>query len=99
MSLSDMTHNNGTNTLYDAVFGVHSQSTKTFLFTEQGEVSYADFTRLTNKLAQALSHAGLQASERVAVQAKKSVMQLALYAATIKAGGVYLPLNTSYTAH
>ena len=99
MSLSDMTHNNGTNTLYDAVFGVHSQSTKTFLFTEQGEVSYADFTRLTNKLAQALSHAGLQASERVAVQAKKSVTQLALYAATIKAGGVYLPLNTSYTAH
>lgn len=99
MSLSDMTHNNGTNTLYDAVFGVHSQSTKTFLYTEQGEVSYADFTRLTNKLAQALSHAGLQASERVAVQAKKSVMQLALYAATIKAGGVYLPLNTSYTAH
>ena len=99
MSLSYMTHNNGTNTLYDAVFGVHSQSTKTFLYTEQGEVSYADFTRLTNKLAQALSHAGLQASERVAVQAKKSVMQLALYAATIKAGGVYLPLNTSYTAH
>ena len=99
MSLSDMTHNNGTNTLYDAVFGVHSQSTKTFLYTEQGEVSYADFTRLTNKLAQALSHAGLQASERVAVQAKKSVVQLALYAATIKAGGVYLPLNTSYTAH
>lgn len=99
MSLSEMTHNNGTNTLYDAVFGAHSQSTKTFLYTEQGEVSYADFTRLTNKLAQALSHAGLQASERVAVQAKKSVMQLALYAATIKAGGVYLPLNTSYTAH
>ena len=99
MSLSDMTHNNGTNTLYDAVFGVHSQSTKTFLYTEQGEVSYADFTRLTNKLAQALCHAGLQANKRVAVQAKKSVMQLALYAATIKAGGVYLPLNTSYTAH
>ena len=34
----------------------------------------------------------------MAVQAAKSVTQLALYVATIKAGGVYLPLNTSYTA-
>ncbi|MBT3655496.1 MAG: hypothetical protein HN538_04440, partial [Alphaproteobacteria bacterium] len=63
MSLSDMTHNYGANTLYDAVFGVHSKSNKTFLYTEQGEVSYAAFTGMTNKLAHALSHAGLQAGE------------------------------------
>ena len=53
---------------------------------------------MTNRLANCLVKNGLQ-SGRVAVQADKSVTQLALYAATIKAGGVYLPLNTGYTPH
>ena len=52
-----------------------------------------------NKLARALIASGLKTGDRVAVQAAKSNTQLALYVATIKAGGVYLPLNTSYTAH
>ena len=52
-----------------------------------------------NKLAHALIASGLKTGDRVAVQAAKSNTQLALYVATVKAGGVYLPLNTSYTAH
>ena len=52
-----------------------------------------------NKLARALIASGLKTGDRVAVQAAKSNTQLALYVATVKAGGVYLPLNTSYTAH
>ena len=52
-----------------------------------------------NKLARALIAGGLKTGDRVAVQAAKSNTQLALYVATIKAGSVYLPLNTSYTAH
>jgi malonyl-CoA/methylmalonyl-CoA synthetase len=52
-----------------------------------------------NKLARALIASGLKTGDRIAVQAAKSNTQLALYVATIKAGGVYLPLNTSYTAH
>ena len=39
VSLSDMTCNNDTNTLYDSVFGIHGADSKTFLYTEQGEVS------------------------------------------------------------
>jgi len=61
-------------------------------------VSFADFTALTNRLAGLLTSEGLAPGDRVAVQADKSVMLLALYAATVKAGGVYLPLNTGYTA-
>ncbi len=99
MSHSDMTHDKNTNTLYDSVFGIHGASNKTFLYTEQDEVSFATFTALTNQIANVLTVAGLTAGDRVAVQARKSVMQLALYAATVKAGGVYVPLNTGYTAH
>ncbi|MEX0504156.1 malonyl-CoA synthase [Alphaproteobacteria bacterium LSUCC0719] len=87
-----------TNHLYDGVFGQHASSSKTFLYTDTGEVSFADFTALTNRLARLLTAAGLAPGDRVAVQADKSVMLLALYAATVKAGGVYLPLNTGYTA-
>ena len=87
-----------TNHLYDGVFGQHASSSKTFLYTDTGEVSFADFTALTNRLAGLLIAEGLAPGDRVAVQADKSVMLLALYAATVKAGGVYLPLNTGYTA-
>ena len=87
-----------TNHLYDGVFGQHAESHKTFLHTDAGEVSFAAFTALTNRLAGLLVAEGLAVGDRVAVQADKSVMLLALYAATVKAGGVYLPLNTGYTA-
>jgi len=87
------------NILYDGIFGPHATSPKTFLFTPRGEMSFADFTALTNRLANVLVEHGVRPGNRVAVQADKSAMQLALYAATIKAGGVFLPLNTAYTPH
>ena len=87
-----------TNHLYDAVFGQHAESDRTFLYTADGEISFAAFAALTNRLANLLIAEGLAPGDRVAVQADKSVMLLALYAATVKAGGVYLPLNTGYTA-
>jgi len=88
-----------TNVLYDGVFARHADSDKIFLYTAESEISFAGFAALTNRLANVLVANGLNAGDRVAVQADKSAMQLALYAATIKAGGVYLPLNTAYTPH
>jgi malonyl-CoA/methylmalonyl-CoA synthetase len=52
---------------------------------------------MINQLANVLIQKGMKPGDRVAVQAEKSNTQIALYAATIKAGGVYLPLNTGYT--
>ncbi len=72
---------------------------KIFLQTEEEQVSYKNFTILTNKIANILVSQGLNPGDRVAAQVEKSITQLALYAATIKAGGVYLPLNTAYTPH
>ena len=88
-----------TNHLYDRVFAPHEDNPKPFLIGETQTLSYATFHELVNKLARALIASGLKTGDRVAVQAAKSNTQLALYVATIKAGGVYLPLNTSYTAH
>ena len=88
-----------TNHLYDGVFAPHATSEKAYLITAAKTYSYAEFTTLTNRLANRLVAAGVGAGDRVAVQADKSVTQLALYAATVKVGGIYLPLNTAYTAH
>ena len=88
-----------TNILYDKVFGSNLDNNKIFLQTEEKQVSYENFTILTNKIANILVSQGLNPGDRVATQVEKSVTQLALYAATIKAGGVYLPLNTAYTPH
>ena len=87
------------NHLYDRVFAPHEDNSKPFLIGETQTLSYAIFHEQVNKLAHALIDSGLKTGDRVAVQAAKSNTQLALYVATIKAGGVYLPLNTSYTAH
>jgi malonyl-CoA/methylmalonyl-CoA synthetase len=40
---------------------------------------------------------GVKPGDRVAVQVEKSIEALMLYLATIRAGGVFLPLNTAYT--
>lgn len=88
-----------TNILYDKVFGSNLDNNKIFLQTEEEQVSYKNFTILTNKIANILVSQGLNPGDRVATQVEKSITQLALYAATIKAGGVYLPLNTAYTPH
>ena len=61
--------------------------------------SYGDLENTVGHLARALRQAGLKVGDRVALQAEKSPESLFLYLATVKAGGVFLPLNTAYTAH
>ena len=85
------------NHFYDQTLGKHATSDHVFLKTEDGEIRFDEFAALTAQLANALVAAGLSAGDRVAVQAEKSATLLATTAATIRAGGVYLPLNTGYT--
>src|ERR671911_1842919 len=71
---------------------------KTAVFTPTGEpISYADLTALAGRLANVLVARGVKPGDRVAVQVEKSVPALVLYLATVRAGAVYLPLNTAYT--
>jgi len=60
---------------------------------------YQDFLSLVSRLAHVLTEKGLVPGDRVAVQVHKSAQALALYGAAVKAGLVFLPLNTAYTAH
>ena len=58
--------------------------------------SWADLDRASAMLANLLQSLGLPAGSRVAVQVEKSVEALMLYLATLRAGYVFLPLNTAY---
>ncbi|KNZ31016.1 MAG: malonyl-CoA synthase [Methylibium sp. NZG] len=58
--------------------------------------TWRDIDRATAMLANLLGSLGLPAGARVAVQTEKSVEALMLYLAVLRAGFVYLPLNTAY---
>ena len=58
--------------------------------------SWRDIERATAMLANLLASLKLPAGARVAVQVEKSVEAMLLYLATLRAGYVFLPLNTAY---
>ena len=58
--------------------------------------SWRDLDRATAMLANLLDSLALPPGARVAVQTEKSVEALLLYLAVLRAGYVYLPLNTAY---
>src|SRR5262249_2280654 len=49
------------------------------------------------QVANVLVERGVKPADRVAAQTEKSVEGLVLYLATVRAGAIYLPLNTAYT--
>jgi len=59
-------------------------------------VHYDELAQASARIANALMRAGCQPGDRVAVQADKHWQVLALYLACLRAGLVYLPLNTAY---
>src|SRR6187402_3075608 len=60
-------------------------------------ISYGDLIARAGQMANVLIARGVKPGDRVAAQAEKSVPALVLYLATVRAGAVYLPLNTAYT--
>ena len=65
--------------------------------TDDGSVySWRDLERATAMLANLLDSLKLPAGARIAVQVEKSVEAMLLYLATLRAGYVFLPLNTAY---
>lgn len=64
--------------------------------TPQRTYSWGDIEDLSGRIANLLLSFGVPAGSRVAVQVEKSPEALMLYLATLRAGLVYLPLNTAY---
>ncbi len=58
--------------------------------------SWKDVERATAMMANLLQQLQLEPGARVAVQVEKSVEAAMLYLATLRAGYVFLPLNTAY---
>jgi len=58
--------------------------------------SWRDLDRGTAMIANLLQSLGIEPGARIAVQVEKSVEALMLYLATLRAGYVFLPLNTAY---
>jgi len=60
-------------------------------------ISYGELIARSARIANVLVDHGVKPGDRVAAQTEKSVTGLVLYLATVRAGAVYLPLNTAYT--
>lgn len=69
------------------------------LSTAEGRtVSYGEAEQASARIANSLLKLGAKPGDRVTVQVTKSVENLYLYLACLRAGLVYHPLNTAYTA-
>lgn len=88
-----------TNPLFDRLFAPLAERDSPVLTLADGAIlSGRDFSRLVARQAAALAAAGLVPGDRLALQVEKSPEALALYAACVMSGVVFLPLNTAYTA-
>jgi len=84
--------------LFDLIRARIPSSAKTLLQTADGRaITYGEMLAMSGRLANILVLHGVEPGDRVAVQVEKSPQALALYLATLRAGAVYLPLNTAYT--
>src|SRR5713226_2191265 len=69
----------------------------TFIETHEGHrYTYADLERESGRYARFLTQLGVKPGDRIAVQVHKSPQALFLYLACLRAGFIYLPLNTAY---
>ncbi|GGE45621.1 malonate--CoA ligase [Actibacterium pelagium] len=86
------------NPLYDALFAPHEDKSTPFLHLADGStITHGAFLNEVGQTANALRALGVKPGDRVAVHVAKSPQALALYAACVKSGAVFLPLNTAYT--
>jgi malonyl-CoA/methylmalonyl-CoA synthetase len=94
MSLTDNSN------LYSRLLESIDDPTRLAIETLEGErVSYGDLITRAGQMANVLVSRGVKVGDRVAAQTEKSAAALVLYLATLRAGAVYLPLNTAYTLH
>jgi malonyl-CoA/methylmalonyl-CoA synthetase len=75
-----------------------SDDSKICIRTTDGRIyTYREVFYLSARIARVLSSKGAVIGDRIAVQVEKSPEAIILYLACLRAGAVYLPLNTAYT--
>src|SRR6478735_958089 len=84
--------------LFSRLFDGLDDPNRLAIETADGQrISYGDLIGRAGQMANVLVSRGVKPGDRVAAQTEKSVPGLVLYLATVRAGAVYLPLNTAYT--
>jgi malonyl-CoA/methylmalonyl-CoA synthetase len=87
------------NYLFDGLLSGRETDPRRLLDVPGGRCwSYAELVELSGRFANLLQVSGVVPGDRIAVQVQKSVEAIALYLAAVRAGAVFLPLNTAYTA-
>jgi malonyl-CoA/methylmalonyl-CoA synthetase len=83
---------------YDSVAACGHPRDRLFAsLTDGRHYSYGDVEAVSARFANALTELGVGVGDRLAVQVPKSIEALMLYLAALRAGAVFLPLNTGYT--
>ncbi|MER9018588.1 malonyl-CoA synthase [Mesorhizobium sp. M0898] len=86
------------NHLFDAFRARMPTPGRLLMEAEDGRsISYGEMLARSAQLAHVLSQLGVEAGDRVAVQVEKSPEAIFLYLACLRAGAIFLPLNTAYT--
>ena len=84
--------------LFSRLFDNLDNPARLAIETADGQrISYGDLIAMSGRCANYLVSRGVKVGDRVAAQTEKSVAGLVLYLATVRAGAIYLPLNTAYT--
>src|ERR1700751_2135613 len=88
----------GNANLFSRLFDRLDDPKRLAIETHDGErITYGDLVSRAGQVANVLVERGVKPGDRVAAQTEKSVPGLVLYLAAVRAGAVYLPLNTAYT--
>jgi malonyl-CoA/methylmalonyl-CoA synthetase len=84
--------------LYDALASQFRRRTeRPWLILGDGtEITYAELDRRTAQVVHALRSLDIERGDRVAVQVEKSPTTLVTYLGVLRAGAVFLPLNSAY---
>ena len=88
----------GNNLLYNNFIKPHINNKDPFLIYRDGSsTSYQEFISLSKKISQYLVSSKVAKGDRILFQLEKSIYGLAIYAACIMTGAIYVPLNDQYT--
>lgn len=68
-----------------------------FILSDGREISYGELERGAAHVAGRLRAEGVTPGDRVAMQVEKSIEAVMIYLGVLKAGAVFLPLNSAYT--
>ncbi len=84
--------------LFSQFLQVMPGADRPFIRTSSGRtVTYGDVVAVSGRMANVFVQLGVVPGDRVAVQVEKSPEALLIYLACLRAGAIYLPLNSAYT--